>query len=566
MRWRFLRFPALYIFESSIFFALVSGCSPSSCGPGVRIEGRENQIASGQFRRLGVSPSYGTEEIPAYVLALREPDETGGRLTMIPFEGGSECDAGRATIYRVLARKDPASGNYQERVWVFNSPGGSESATVRFTDLECHEQPPSLEGVDLPDSVYVFTRLDIGDVAAVFLLTVSGELHLLDPWEGTSALLAAGVSQIERQRGADRLWLVDRGRLMVLDFNGDQLASVGTSVTGFSLHQDPPEAALVDGQLLYVLDGPGGEPVHLDNDACEPNYLVPVKMDPDQPILLSYLSPCATRQLVVLNRDTGERSTYGDGVGSALWVGEMLFYVTGTAGAMVGELWAAPLGGAPVRVGPNGRFYKIYPVVPDRFLVLLDYDGGMGRLGLWSVGEGFTEIRDGVASILPLEFSPCSSFAVLCDYDGSTGTLFFLDMADLTMERIASGVTIGAFSESFLFPGSDYIAFLGEYDGAAGKLFLLDTSSKEVETIASGVPPDGFQLSVVAPALGYLDEFDPQDGVGRLRAWVIPTKEIIEVDTDVAEFREVGWPAWGILYAIGRGDAAGIWFAEVELE
>jgi hypothetical protein len=146
---------------------------------------------------------------------------------------------------------------------------------------------------------------------------------------------------------------------------------------------------------------------------------------------------------------------------------------------------------------------------------MLDMQDNLGRLGAWWVDQAFLEIAAGVSKFTTMY----DRITVLTGSDGTTGTLSVLDPGD--------------FSEDLLI------------EGAAAS---------------------GWRYSYYAPALGYLDQYDPEHNVGTLNVWVVPTGDRDEVDQNVAEFLELYWPDWGVLYTIGTGDAAGIYFAEVKIE
>lgn len=519
IRHRSLRFlgqkacrPQLLSLGPAVAFRILLCLMASGCGPPeLELGGPGEQVAAGHFRGLEVA---GTEDSSGFVLALRDPDPAGGLLTVAPLAGGRSCEVGRVESYRVepgLGPVGPPSDNTDPRIAFFESIDESGRGVLRFADMDCHRPLPTLEDAESPR----YLRPSDGE-PAFFARTGAGDVYRLSPWEETSALMASDVSQF--RPGYGDLWLVEGGQLVVRDAStGEELARVGSDVREFFLPCSQAEAAFVDATGLYVLQELTEPPVLVGTDACE------VQCFYDS--FLVFLSPCEQRRLVVHNLRTAEQIAYVEGVGSAKRVldyhqppgADWLFYVMGAAAhTTIGELWAVqPGNGPPTRVGSNGDLRWVNPDFEVGFFVLLDWDGEKGRLGVWTPGEGFTEIHGDVA-----EF----------------------------------------------FPQWNHIAVLGDYDGTVGTLLVLDDSDYGVKHQASGVPKGDFQFSWEERGLGYIDQYDTAQGVGRLRVYVIPLGQVEEVDQGVSEFLELTWPEWGILYIIGQGDRAGIWFQPVKID
>jgi len=298
----------------------------------------------------------------------------------------------------------------------------------------------------------------------------------------------------------------------VRELDGAEVARVGTNVTRFLPSWTRGEVVLADGPDLYLITDLAQPPQLLESNACEPQYIS------SAPPLLAFLSPCAQRRLVVLDLDTQERTDRAESIGAWRMLNDWLFYTTGPPGtSSVGELWAVPTGFDPYKVGDDGFLWGIGFLPPDRFLVMLDVQDTKGRLGVWWVDQEFAEIAADVSKFTTMY----DRITILTGSDGTTGTLKVLNPDD--------------FSE---------------------------------DLVIEGVPVNGWRYSYYAPALGYLDQYDPENQVGTLTVWVVPTGDRDAVDENVAEFLELYWPNWGVLYTIGSNDgaAAGIYFSEVKIE
>jgi len=478
------------------------GCA-STCAPDVTIEARGQKIALGKYAGLQVGRAGPSEDIDPFVLALRDPDESGGTLSVLPFGPGESCQLGRARTYSIpgIRHTDGTTVTNPEVRLPFTA---EEDGVLRFADLECNLHPPGL-----PDAVSVRPVIDHQSQLITGFLAEdrSRRLHFLDPWNEATWIVAEEVSAwvlYEQQ-----LWLLESNQLVIRELDGSEVARVGNNVTEFIPAWSRAEFVLVDGSDLYLLSDLARPPELLEAGACEPQLFS------GSPARLAFLSPCAQRRLVVLDLETRERTEYAEGVGAFREL-DWLFYVTGPPGTgSVGELWAVPPGFSPYQVGENGFLWGIGLLPPDRYLVTLDVADNRGRLGTWWPDREFEEIAADVSKFTTMY----DRVTVLAGSDGFTGTLTVLDPAGFTEDLRVEGAAAG-----------------------------------------------GWRFSYYAPALGYLDQYDQENRVGTLNVFVIPTGDHDEVDVNVSEFLELYWPAWGVLYAIGAGDSAGIFFAEVKVE
>ena len=488
-----------------IFLAWLPGCA-STCAPDVKIEARGREIARGEYSGLQVGRAGPSEDIDPFVLTLRVPDDSGGTLSVIPFGDGEPCQLGGARSYSIPGVRHP------DGTTVTNPDArlpfiAEADGILRFYDLDCNLHPP-----ELPDAGSCQPVVDhaSGLVTGFLATDAADRLYFLDPAGGVSRLLAENVSTWMLHE--NRLWLLESTQLVVRELDGPEVARAGTNVTRFIPSWSRGEVILADGPDLYLLSDLARPPELLEAGACEPQYLS------SAPPLLAFLSPCAQRRLVVLDLDSRERSEYADNVGSFRQLNDWIFYVTGPPGtSSVGELWAVPPGFSPCKVGDDGFLWSIGFLAPDRYLVMLDLVDNRGRLGAWWVGQEFSEIAADVTRFTTMY----DRVTVLTGSDGVTGDLTVLDPGDFTTDLSIEGVAV-----------------------------------------------NGWRYSYYAPALGYLHPYDPDSRTGTLNVWVVPTGDRDEVDVNVAEFLELYWPDWGVLYTIrgAAGAEAGIYFAEVKVE
>jgi len=486
-----------------VLLACLPGCA-STCAPDVKIDARGQEIGLGKYRGLKVGRAGPSEDVEPFVLALRDPDENGGTLSVIPFGEEEACELGRARTYSIPGVRQPDGTtvtNPEVRLPFIAEADG----VLRFADLNCDLHPP-----ELPDAGSVQPVVDHeSELITGFLAKDrSNRLYFLDPWNDATRLIAQDVSVWTLHQ--QRLWLLEQAQLVVRELDGTEVARAGTNVTSFIPAWSRNEFVLVDGPDLYLLSDLAQPPELIESNACEPQYLSTT------PPLLAFLSPCATRRLVVLDLDSKERSEYADAVGSFRQLNDWIFYTTGPPGtSSVGELWTVPPGFEPYKVGGDGFLWNIGLLPPDRYLVMLDVADNRGRLGTWWVDQEFFEVATDVTKFTTMH----DRVTVLSGSNGVTGTLSVLDPDDFAEHLRVEGAAV-----------------------------------------------NGWRFSYYAQALGYLDQYDEENQTGTLNVWVVPTGDRDEVDINVAEFLELYWPDWGVLYTIWSKDGDGIFFAEVKVE
>jgi hypothetical protein len=482
--------------------ACLPGCA-ATCAPDVTIEARGQEIGLGKYRGLKVGRAGPSEDVDPFVLALRDPDENGGTLSVIPFGDGESCELGRVRTYSIPGVRHP-DGTTVTNPEVRLPFTAEADGTLRFADLDCNLHPP-----ELPEAGFLQPVVDHqSQLVTGFLVTDwSNRLFFLDPWNDVTRLIAENVSAWILYN--QQLWLLEQTQLVVRELDGSEVARVGTNVTSFIPSWSRGEFVLVDGPNLYLLSDLAQPPELIESNACEPQFFS------STPSQLAFLSPCSQRRLVVLDLETRERIEYAESVGAFRDLG-WIFYVTGPPGTYsVGELWTVPPGFDPYKVGDNGFLWNISLLSPDRYLVMLDVVDNRGRLGTWWVDQEFFEVATDVTKFTTMY----DRVTILTGSNGVTGTLSVLDPDDFTEQLRIEGAAV-----------------------------------------------NGWRFSYYAQALGYLDQYDEENQTGTLNVWVAPTGDRDEVDINVAEFLELYWPDWGVLYTIWSEDGDGIFFAEVKVE
>jgi hypothetical protein len=472
--------------------------------PVVEVTERRN-LLDGPVHEIAVE---GSVDGGAVVLALTDDD----RLLVTPFEGGTSCAVPDVAWYRTLGIG--FAGEVSVRDWDPRVPLVDDLGNVHFSETSCEPRPPVLEGAGeplrtvsgLPAPVQVLRADGIsGPIAEFVARTGDGRVVALDPWSGAARALATGVT--EAVLAFERLWVVESGSLVLRDLDGGEINRGGAAVVETSFAPDGSEAAYVDADGLFILE-PTGDPVLVEADACRPEYLGPTSM--------AYLSPCIDRRLVVLDRLDGERRVYASEVADVRGVGSWTFFVTSPdPGPGVETLWGFPPRGTPSLVAESADLERIVPLDPTTFLVLVEIEGGTGRLVAWR-------------------------------NDGTT------DEWNAAVADFATG------------PG--HVAFLGDFEGSSGTLYLTERSKEATLEVARRVPVRGFRFSPADPILGYLTGFEPESGLARLEMLILATGQRIVLDEEVAEFRETFWPSRGVLYSV-RGEVdAGVRFAAVDVD
>ncbi len=533
---------------------LCAACVPVIEEPPPQEVASRRQIAAGRFGSLGVDGSW---DEGGFVLALRDPDETGGTLSVFPWDGAAECEVGRVAGYRtfgvafdqgVVLSDDPI------RIETMDAPAESGSLRIGHADATCGVQAPL---VDEPLREPPFQ--DFSDPwRAFFAWTVSGDLFRVDPWAGESKFVAGNVTAVESSWYDDgddavtmHLWFVSDGVLHASDSDGDVSLALGTGVTEIatgcpvnwvrdvaSLEGGclTPQVAFAAADGLWKYDGTELERLSPVGLVCDLAWWTGNASDPYSYItlvpILTYLA-CDRLTLFVRDLATGEAESFTSdseiGAVRRLPSGEIAYVHGSSRASTIGDAFAVRPGIGTIDIAGGVDLESIVSHFGQTIL-LSNQVGERGDLGAFSPEIGFFPLFLNVTG-----FSINGLLALL----HSDGTLEVLD-----------------------------------------PLALLPSEVRRPESpilVATGVPRGGFRWSETTWALDYLEEFTPETG-GTLRTWIVPDnlgggggpgpdepvtgEQGFLVDEGVVEWREIQWPDAGELYTIGTGDRQGLWYAD----
>ncbi|MDI1444163.1 hypothetical protein [Polyangium sp. 6x1] len=493
--------------------ALLPACSSSE----VAVECSSASHADGLFRGLVVG---GTVPEGPFVVAEheREPGNHEVVLVSLAEDEPRTCSLGKAFWYDTIRQGSvfgagpnaPPLDARPARILTLEGEIGAKSGDLRVFDASCTERA-RVPSVDAP--VRSIVDAD-GRIEAHVARTTAGRVVRIDPWAGAVRTIAEGAGFWTYTR--DRFWLVEGGRLVVRDRDGNRLQTAGMGVTEVAIAPLGDEAAYVDEKGLWVLKAGDDEPaaIHTPAVPCKPEYPW------SQRLMLAYREDCAAGVLAVQDRMTGQTRVFSSGVTSVraysgfetAWI-----FFEREAPGQARELWAVEGSGEPVLVGTNPRLDLLVWPHKAGFFFDLDHDGAKGTLGTWSLEAGFSPHFEGFVGLWR---SGQDELAALADADaaGNVGTLVLFDS--------------GTLAESLRVP-----------------------------RVHRSTP----RLARQASALGYVRDWDDALGAGTLEAWISDRDQQIEVDTGVAEFGEVFWPKPGMVYAVHAPERAGLWSAHLEL-
>ncbi|MDI1436853.1 hypothetical protein [Polyangium sorediatum] len=490
-------------FALSLLPACSGGCS-------VEFERSEATHADGLYRRLLVG---GTEPDGAFVLAQHERAPGEEELVLVSLAEGEKrsCAMGKAFGYTTMGPQPSFSGDEPRvdarpaRILAFEGEPGAKSGDLRIFDASCveHMRVPSVETWPWPIYSSAESRTE-----AYAARTTSGEVVWIDPWAGSMRTISEGASFWKY--AAETFWLIEGGRLVLRDREGNTLQTAGEGVTEVVV-DFTGEAAYVDALGLWVLKLGDPAPMAIPTAAapCKPEYFYVNSLK------LAYRDDCAAGVLAVRDLTTGDTRLVAAGVTSARFVRRAskswIFFQREEPGKKR-ELWAVPGDGEPVLVGTNPKpDGYVWSFQEEGSLVELNHDGTSGTLGTWTLEGGFSPLLEGIGGAW---VQRGAHLAMVVDEQAEVGTLVVLDK-----ETLAEAL--------------------------------------RVPRVHRATPWFSYQ----APALGYVHGWDDALGAGTLGAWISANGQQIDVDTGVSEFDEIYWPEPGIVYAVRTPERAGLWSA-----
>jgi hypothetical protein len=488
-----------------------------------------------------------------YAAARNENSE----LSLIDFDEQNFCRAGTVVRYTeaVTARSRPAL----VPVLVERPRGDATELVLTFTTFDCQRSTFSVPVSALPSRVV--EDLPTGSGTGLVVKAPDGGLLLVDPWEQTSVRLAESVRSDDPVLAFGHFMWVDRGVIAISDEQLKPLAFVGRNVVAVNASPEDAQLAYIEagaseltGGTLYTVDARGREePREVATDVCSMRYLTL-----NGRRQLSYLSPCAERQLVL--RDVRDESLRVVDVNVAgppsvrtLASGQsVLTYVTtASRDAADGTLWIVNGDQGKVAIAENTRVGPTTVTLDGGLLTVLDWASTGGRLVEWRP-EALTEVAQGVIEIAPLGRLDNDDLTLLGNFDGVTGDLLRL-RADLGTELLAERVPTRSANAD---------AFLANFADEAGDLMLLDRSDGSSQPLASGVGRGAFIFTQQFDSVLMLSERDLETQTNTLRMHLLRSGRDYVLHDGVTEAREVAFPSSGVLYNVVVGDEAGVWFAK----
>lgn len=486
-----------------------------------------------------------------------------GELVLIDFTAENYCRAGKAVRYADTVRarsRPPLVPLLTERDRGDDAP---PELRLTFTTFDCQRSAFSVPVSGLP--LRVLQGVQSGSGTSLLVRTPEGGLALVDPWEQTSRRVAEAVRADDPAVAFGYFIWVDRGVIVISDEDVEPVAFIGRNVVAVTASPSDAELAFIEagavpgnGGTLYTVDARGSqEPVQVATDACNMRYLTL-----DGRRKLSYLSPCAERQLVLRDVLDGDVQVVDVNVSGSPSVRELsgqsvLTYVTTeSSDAVTGTLWVLTPAQEKIAIAENTRVGPSTVMGDGGLLTVLDWASTGGRLVAWKpdalAPEASTEVAQGVIELGPLGRLANDDLTLLGNFDGVTGDLLRL-RADLSTELLAQGVPTRAANAD---------AFLAHFDGQAGDLLLLDRRDGSSQLLGEGVGRGAFIFTLQFRAVLMLAARDPETRTNTLRIHLLRAERDYALHDGVTEAREVAFPSPGILYNVVTGDDAGIWFAK----
>lgn len=504
----------LHSLRSAVLLALAT-LLPACSGCDVNIERSPDPEAKALFRWLLAG---GTRDDGAFLVALQENGANGPEAVFVSLEEGSRtCSFGPAfwanTVQQSILDNLEGHGIDDRPARILTIDGDAESwtGTFRAFDASCKEV------MSIPD-VQGYASWWYGDEGreqGTVLETTDERLIYVDPWAGTSTPLAEHVTAHGKMTPT-LVWTVEDGALVLRDLKGNALTKVGSNVTEVAPSSDGSEVAYLDDGALFVmkLEGLTPEPIAAKGTACMLHYQW--LGNPGY----SFLDDCATGELAILDRATGEKKVYSSAVTVAYGAFKRedqvpwLFFVREPQGGEP-ELWTVAPGSAPVFVGlsPEKTLYSAHDADKHGFFVTLDDDGESGTLGTWSLETGFHPLLERASR----SWRSNGHLVAITERAGDIGTLIGLDL--------------GSLDETFRAEDVNVFRLLG---------------SSQVQ------------------ALGYIRDWDTELGAGTFEVWVQANGEVITVDEGVNAFTELYWPRAGAAYSVRTPGREGLWTAYAE--
>jgi hypothetical protein len=520
------------------------------------VDGEGEALISGHYYSLRFD---GNNPDGVFVVALEALENDPNRLVLVPFpDGTGDCSPGPASRYGPAKSRPGREEHALEARIPFVSRGSdTEAATLRFTNFAC-----DVDSVEVPDSSMPLDS-DFAATPGFIAQTSTGELYFVSPWEEQLDQIAKELTPIARtnlamfaQGPKERwMWTIESGRLVARDNRFKVRGRTGEGVDQVqhlaSTRQGPMLAYHQANDEIYtVLASDLSAPTLIDEDAC--SFALSTGLQGPR---LLYYSPCAEQNLVMYELESQSRTVIAEHVANYRVVDErsdgpvVLYLEAGGPSTVIGKLWARFGQQPPVPVGDNGHLGLTRLNGDGLVKAVLDWGDLGGALRAGQLGEDLTELATDVVYY--------SSFGVIGDWNGTTGTLYQFDDTGEQLVKVTKHVaTAGIRYDTNTKRG----LVLVDFDGQEGELTMIRDG--KATPLTKNVRPDSYQFTVQLPTVTVLSDLDPETGSATLRLRDTETDSETVVSEGVSEVLEVSWPTAGLLYSVPVGERAGIWFTE----
>ena len=538
----------------------------------VSINGPGQRLATGHYNSPLVDPwGENGPVIIAFEFIGQDP-----HLAMRPMDGSAGCDTGLA--YSSIVRDKLAN---RTQLIAYKGPSDSNGrGPVHFVDHACNEYGQPIQNANLPDLLYsdppgyLVNAVDYTTENNVPVVSAT-HLFVVDPWDGTSTVLAANLTWWTVLSSNDStIAVIDGGHFKIFNAQQQPTSDVGTAVTEIAFLPGQSGAfALVDGGTLSTYQSvTDTSPVAIANDACQPI--------PDSSGYLFYFSPCETRQLQCYRSDTGKSTLIDSEVSglvssrtSADGTGVSVLYTKSNPAGNGSDLWMASPGASQALIAAQfSRLFDWSSAPALEVISLANADATTGQ-AVRHTPTGDTVLLDSVSA----QFTQ----GVLANFDTTSlfGDLYSPLQVGQSPQFVIAGVPyvapprspiVASSNEASAQYGTAIINAATGAMGSIGKLTLLryPTASSpgpdSPRTIASNVPVGSYSFFSGMTAIGYIENWDTSQGTGDFVVDQLDLDALSDVSDQVAEFLEVTWPSEGVMYIIPSGDRAGIWLAKAQ--
>jgi len=520
------------------------------------------KIADGSFSGMLVDP-WG--EDGAVIVAFRYlPD--GPHLRMQPFDGSRGCDVGiaqRCIVFNKLDQK-------QQLVAVVSHTDASGRGTLNFVNHDCEVVYGGIERAQIPARLF--------EEPPGYLVDAETQLLEIDPWAGETRVLSPALQRWSGSVSEDaQLWFVEDGQFVALDRNRQELGRVGEAVTEIlGVAPGLSNFHLVEAGRLMKYPALDSAPELIAEDLCEVSIGTTG---------YSFMSPCASRRLVVQDSNTGGTEVVDEGVSRVLVLSrsasvaddgtavEALYIKPSATVPGVQNIWLKKAGQPPVLFRENlVRFLSGSIGAEPRVTGLFDPNGPVATL-LTTNGTEDEVVHGAIASNYSLVDQGDFYYAMV-EPTATDGTLAAV-AKDGEVTEVASGVPfdstllapvvdpdIDGVTDPGYFEKSALLYDVTEGLGTLGLLTRADPGS--LIELGRGVQPSRFEFFQRTPALGYISGFDRETRIGTLHVYNTELGIRSDITERAVEFTELMWPFDGVLYTVRDGEDESIWAARAK--